>query len=299
MERPTPWPYCSANAASSSGNPNSCAVGQSRDDVGGGGARLHDRDRGVHVLAAAGVGVAHRRARGPDREAAVVAGAVAEVAVQDVEERRVAGPDDAVAVDVRVRRAAFAGDRVHALDVLAAEVVEHLADQADALVLADARAQERVELVVRRVHHRAGLGEQADLVGGLDPPGLEEDLLAVDDVDALGPERGQDRHLDQVDAERLVLQAVLAQHGRDLAGDLLGDAGVGVEGAAQGGDAGPGALGAVEPRVEQLVVLGRGAEVPEHRARRRGAGRRTGSACPSPRCRCGWRSGSGCSRSRR
>ena len=27
IDRPTPWPYCSANAASSSANPNSCAVG--------------------------------------------------------------------------------------------------------------------------------------------------------------------------------------------------------------------------------------------------------------------------------
>ena len=40
---------------------------------------------------------------------------------------------------------------------------------------------------------------------------------------------------------------------------------LGVEGAAQRGDAGPGALGAVEPRVEQLVVLGGRAEVPQHR----------------------------------
>jgi hypothetical protein len=34
--------------------------------------------------------------------------------------------------------------------------------------------------------------------------------------------------------------------------------GVGVEGAAQRRDAGPSPLGAVEPRVEQLVVLGGG-----------------------------------------
>ena len=28
MDRPTPWPYCRANAAISSGNPNSVAAGQ-------------------------------------------------------------------------------------------------------------------------------------------------------------------------------------------------------------------------------------------------------------------------------
>ena len=156
------------------------------DDVGRRRAGLHQRDGLVHVLAAAHVGVALRGRRAADREAAVVAGAVAQVAVQDVEERRVAGADQPVAVDVRMRRAALAGDRVDALDVLAAEVVEHLADQADALVLADARAEERVQLLVGGVDHRAGLGQQADLVGCLDPPGVEEDLLPVDDVEALG-----------------------------------------------------------------------------------------------------------------
>ena len=95
------------------------------------------------------------------------------------------GRIEPVAVDVRVRRAALAGDRVDALDVLAAEVVEHLADQADALVLPHARAQELVQLLVGGVDHRAGLGEQRDLVGGLDPAGLQEDLLPVDDVEAL------------------------------------------------------------------------------------------------------------------
>ncbi len=159
--------------------------------------------------------------------------------MQDVEERRVARADQAVAVDVRVRRAAFAGDRVDPLDVLAAEVVEHLADQADALVLPHARAQEPVQRLVGRVDHRARLGQQRDLVGRLDPAGLQEDLLAVDHLDAGRAQRAQDRHLDDVDADRLAGQAVLGQLGRDLAGDLLGDARVGVERAAQCGDAGP------------------------------------------------------------
>ena len=77
----------------------------------------------------------------------------------------------------------------------------------------------------------------------------------------------------------------------DLAGHLLGDAGLRVEGAAQGGDAcscaagvarvrGCGAVvrgvpvlrlccGVVQPRVVQLVVLGGRPEVPDDRARRR------------------------------
>jgi hypothetical protein len=51
-------PYCSANAASSSAKPNSCAVGHTDDDVRRRRARLDQRDRLVHVLAAARVGVA-------------------------------------------------------------------------------------------------------------------------------------------------------------------------------------------------------------------------------------------------
>ena len=71
-------------------------------------------------------------------------------------------------------------------------------------------------------------------------------------------------------------QAVLAQHRDDLGRDVLGDPGVRVEGAAQGGDAGPrpgagravrcgGAVGVVQPRVVELVVAGRRAEVPHDR----------------------------------
>ena len=40
-------------------------------------------------------------------------------------------------------------------------------------------------------------------------------------------QRGEDRHLDDVDADRLAGQPVLGELGGDLAGDLLGDAGVG------------------------------------------------------------------------
>jgi hypothetical protein len=187
------------------------------------------------------------------------------VAVQDVEERRVAGADEPVAVHVGVRRAPLAGDRVDPLDVLAAQVVQDLAHQAHALVLADAGTEELVQLLVRRVDHRARLREQADLVAGLDAAGLQEDLLAVHDGEPFGLQRRQDRHLDDVDAERRVGHTVLAQHGGDLLGHVGGDARVRVERAAQRGDPGPGPLGAVEPGVVELVVPGGGAEVPHHR----------------------------------
>jgi hypothetical protein len=129
-----------------------------------------------------------------------------------------------------------------------------------------------VQLLVRGVDHRAGLGEEGDLVGCLDAAGLEEDLLAVDDVDALLLEGLQHGHLGEVDAQRLARQAVFAQFGRHLRGDVRADPGVRVEGAAEGGDARAGAGGraflavaVVEPRVVELVVTGRRAEVPDDR----------------------------------
>ena len=94
--------------------------------------------------------------------------------------------------------------------------------------------------------------------------------------DAGRGQRGQHRHLGHVDAQRLVGQAVLAQHPDDLGRDVRGDAGVRVERAAQGGDAGPRAGpgralgggragGVVQPGVVELVVAGGRAEVPDDR----------------------------------
>ena len=82
-----------------------------------------------------------RRRGAADLERAVVAGSITQVAVQDVEERRVTGADQPVALDVRVGRAAFAGDGVDPLDVLRPEIEQGLGDEADALVLAHPGAQ--------------------------------------------------------------------------------------------------------------------------------------------------------------
>lgn len=83
----------------------------------------------------------------------------------------------------------------------------------------------------------------------------------------------QDGHLGEVDAQRLARQAVFAQFRRHLRRDVRADAGVRVEGAAEGGDAGAGAGGraaflavaVVEPGVVELVVAGGRAEVPDDR----------------------------------
>ena len=239
-----------------------------RDNVGGRHARPHDRDRLVHVLAAADIGITLRAGRAADRERAVVAGPVAQMAVQDVEERRIPRADQPVGVDVRMRGAALAGDRVHTLHVLAAQVIQHLADQADALVLPHAGPQELIQLLIGRVDHGARLSEQRDLVWGLDPARLQEHLLAIDHVDALRPQGGQHGHLGHVDPERRTSQPALAQLGGDLGGDIRRDPRLRVERAPQRRDARSRAAsrlaagGLIQPRIVELVMAGGGTEIP-------------------------------------
>ena len=245
----------------------------------------------VEDVAAALVGV-HERARGrADGERAVVARPIAVEGVEDVEVRRVAGAQHPVGEHVRVRAAALARDRVHALDVLRAELEQHLVHERDAVVLAEAGPDRAEELVVRGVDHRAGHVEQHDLVRRLDHADVLHQRLAVDDGDAGRLERPQDRQLDHVHPERLAEQAALLQLDANLLRDRFGPA---FDRAAEGRDPGPRAILA-QPRVVELVVPRRRSEVPDDRLVASAGVGRTGSACPSPRCRCGSRSGSGCS----
>ena len=166
-----------------------------------------------------------------------------------------------------------------------------------------------VELLVGGVDHRAGLGEQADLVGGLDPARLEEHLLAVDDARCPRACRAsQDGHLDHVDAEWLARQAV-ARRGRRRSWRATSSASPAPAGWRPAGSRCRLAHRSAAPLAGERRAARRatgctaGGAAPPSRSPRRsdrrpaGAGR-SGSACPSPTCRCGWRSCSGCWRSR-
>src|SRR5438874_1093287 len=74
--------------------------------------------------------------RAADTEGAVVAGAVAHVRLDDVEERLVAGADQPVGEVVRVRAAALTGHRVHGLNVVGPHRIEHVVDAGDDVRLA-------------------------------------------------------------------------------------------------------------------------------------------------------------------
>src|SRR5207244_5185971 len=73
-------------------------------------------------------------------ERSVVAGAVAVVGLDDVEEGLVAGPDQPIREHVRMRAAALARHGVDGLDVVRAHVVQLLVRDRHDLVLADRKS---------------------------------------------------------------------------------------------------------------------------------------------------------------
>ena len=264
-------------------------------DLVGRDARPDEVDRRVEPLAALPVGVELGGRRVADVERAVVARPVAHERVDDVEERLVARAQQPVGERVRVRVAAVAGDRVDRLDVLRAELEEHLHRRRDDLVLAHARAQHPVDLLVGRVDDPGRVVEQRQLVGRLDLPRLEHHRLRVGEMQALALEREQRRRVGNVDPERLLVEAALAQlvvdHRRERVRDTRL---VGHRAAHRRDPRAPARLG--QPGAVELVMARRRAEVPEDRVARRGRRARSGCSCRAPTSRspCSSRSG-GCS----
>ena len=237
---------------------------QQRRDLVGAHAGLDAGQPAVHPLAGLRVGVPLRRGRAAHRERAVVAGPVAVERVDDVEERLVAGADEPVGEVVRVRVAPLTGDRVDRLDLVGAHLVEALVGVRDDLVLAHPGLQHLDDVLVDAVDHRRRLVEQDDLVGRLDHPGVEHELLAVDDRQALPLHLEQERRLDDVDAHGLVGHARLDEQRLDLRHRVGHQPDRRRDGAAEAEEAGPVVLGR-HPLGVLLVVLDRRAEVPQHR----------------------------------
>src|ERR687897_2507612 len=84
------------------GKPEFLRLRPELDDICRGNSWLDDADRRVHVVAAAFIGVNHRRRCAADRESSIVTGTVAIEAVQDVEEGRITGAEHTIRVDMRV-----------------------------------------------------------------------------------------------------------------------------------------------------------------------------------------------------
>jgi hypothetical protein len=109
-----------------------------------------------------------------------------------------------------VRIAALAGDRVDRLDVVGAVAIEELVDLGDDVVLAHAGLQFLVDEVVGAVDHRGGAVQQRDLVGRLDLARLQHHLLAVLDLEPRLLQLEHHRRLDDIDADRHIGDAGLA-----------------------------------------------------------------------------------------
>jgi hypothetical protein len=219
-------------------------------------------DRGVDPFARLHIGVVLRRRRAADVEGPVVAGAVALVGLEDVEERLIAGAEQPVGEVVRMRVAALAGDRVDRLDVVRAHLVEQLVRQRDDVVLANARFQLLVDHVVDAIDHGGRLGQKLDLVPVLDLARGQHDLLAVDDLDAFFLQRMEHRGFGIVDAHRHVGHARVLDQLRDHLGVFAHQAEFGRDRAAHADDAGQAVIG-FQPVGIALVVHGGRAEIPD------------------------------------
>ena len=232
-----------------------------RDGVGGH-PRLDQRDGGVDPLAGLHIGVILHRRGAADVEGAVVAGAIALIALQDVEERLVAGAKVTVGEVVRMRVAALAGNGVDRLHIVAAHLVEQLVGQRDDVVLAHARFQFFIDHVIDAIDHGCGLGQKLDFVPVLDLARRQHDLLAIDHLDPLLLKRVEHGGLGVVHAHRHVGHACVADQARDLTRVFLHQAEFRRNRPAHAHDPGEAVLG-LQPVGMELVVHGGGAEVPD------------------------------------
>ena len=179
---------------------------------------------------------------------------------------------------MRVRGAPLPRDRVHPLHVLAAQVIQHLGDQAHALVLPHAGRQELIQPLIRRIHHGARLRQQADLLAGLDPPRLQEHLLPVSHLRCPAAWSAASTGISATSMpDRLAGQPVLApappppgrprsrRSRRRGAARRAASRSPPAAPVARRSGRGRRAPGVIQPRVVQLMVAGRRAEVPHHR----------------------------------
>ena len=147
-------------------------------------ARPDEVDCGVKPCAALDISIVLHWSRASDVERAIVARAITLVALKDVEEGLVAGPELPVCEVVRMRVAAFARDGIDRFDIVGSQLIKHLIGHRHDIAFTHAGLQLLVDHVVYAVDHRSGLVEQDDLVNILDLSGIEHDLLAVDNAES-------------------------------------------------------------------------------------------------------------------
>ncbi len=119
-----------------------------------------------------------------------------------------------------------------------------------------------VDLLVDGIHDPGGVVEERQLVLRLDLPRLEHRRLRVDDLQARALQCQERRGVEDVDSQRLALQAALTQLVEDERSERVRHAGlVGHRAPHRRHPCAPARLR--EPGAVELVVSRRGAEVPE------------------------------------
>ena len=182
---------------------------------------------------------------------------------------------------MRMRVAAIARDRVDRLDLLRAELEEQLHGPRHDLVLAHARAQHPVDLVVDAVDDRCRMLEQRDLVCRLDRPGPHHHGLRVGRLDALAMQRIERLHIRQIDPQRLAGESAIGELPVDAGGECVRHSRLARHRPADRGDARLPARFR-QPRRVELVMLRRRAEIPENRISLAGEQRAARALVPCP-----------------
>ena len=199
---------------------------------------------------------------------------------------------------MRVRVAAIARDGVDRLDLLGAELEEQLHGPRHDLVLAHARAQHAVDLLVDGVDDRRRVLEQRDLVGRLDRAGPHHHGLRVGRLDALALQRVERLHVGQVDPQRLAGEPAIGELAVDARGERVRHPGLARHRAAHRGDAG------LPARFRAATARRAGGASPPSRSPRapgrpRAGAARSARSCRAPTRRCACSRRSGCCSGRR
>src|SRR6058998_639854 len=174
-------------------------------------ARLEHGDRVVHPLARALIGIALRLRRAADGECAVIARAIADEGMDDVEIRLIARTDQPVGEVVRMRAAALARNRIDRFDTIGSHFIQTFRCERDDLAFLHTGLQFGGDILVHAIHHARCDVQQRDLVVAFDLTRGEHHLLAVADLDALFLQGEQHRGFAYVEAQRHIRDALLLE----------------------------------------------------------------------------------------
>ena len=224
-------------------------------------ARFEQCDRIVHPLARAFIRVALWLGGAADREGAVIASAVSDEGMNDVEVCLIARPDEPVGEVVRMRAAALTRYRVDGLDAIRAHFIQTLRRQRNDLAFLHARLQFGGNVVIDAIHHAGCDIEQRDFVVALDLARRQHHLLAVTNFDAFLLQRKQHRRLAHIEAERQVPHAFFLQNLFDLFGRLLEEPDFGTNCATHSGIPGKHVILTKPWTVDSVMTRGR-SEIP-------------------------------------